>query len=161
LVWLNLDEYNRRYELFKLCLNFKSDLLKGFLKNHFAPKSSGYFQTNPLSYTPALLFLWVTDSSQIPLTFLSSSLRSLPQCKQYPRERKGRRGLPAAREVRWVAGLASGGSGGHNGVWLDGGDGRNRSVHVRRRVLSSAAGVPAKPRWPGSIQWHGELRRVT
>jgi hypothetical protein len=60
-----------------------------------------------------------------------------------------------------VAGLASGGSGGHNGVRLDGGDGRNRSVHVRRRVLSSAAGVSAKPQRPGSIQWHGELRGVT
>jgi hypothetical protein len=35
--------------------------------------------------------------------------------------------------------------------------GRNRPVHVRRRVLSSAAGVPVKPRRSSSIQWHGEL----
>jgi hypothetical protein len=86
--------------------------------------------------------------------------RSLPRFKQYPRERKGWRGLPAAREVRRGAGLAPGGSGGHNGVRLDGGDGRNRSVHVRRRVLSSAAGVLAKPRRPSPIQWHGELHGV-
>jgi hypothetical protein len=57
--------------------------------------------------------------------------------------------------------LARGGSGGHSEVRLDGGDGRNRSVHVRRRVFSSAASVPAKPRRFGSIQGHGELPGVT
>jgi hypothetical protein len=67
----------------------------------------------------------------------------------------------AAREVRRGAGLARGGSGGHSDVRLDGGDGRNRSVHERRRVSSSAAGVPAKSRRPSSIQWHGELHGVT
>jgi hypothetical protein len=141
-------------------LNFKSNLIKGFLENHFAPKSSGYFQTNSLSYTPALLFIWVTDNAQNPLAFTSSPPRSLPRFKQYLRERKGRRGLPAAREVRRGAGLAPGGSGGHNGVRLNGRGGRNRPVHVRRRVLSSAAGVPAKPRRSSSIQWHGELHGV-
>jgi hypothetical protein len=60
------------------------------------------------------------------------------------------------REVRRGAGLARGGSGGHNDVRLDGGDGRNRSVHVRRRVSLSAGGVPAKPRRPSPIQRHGE-----
>jgi hypothetical protein len=39
--------------------------------------------------------------------------------------------------------LASGGPGGHSEVRLDGGGGRNRPVHVRRRVISLAAGVPA------------------
>jgi hypothetical protein len=78
-----------------------------------------------------------------------------------PARKKGWRGLPTVREVRRGAGLAPGGSDGHNGVRLDDGDGRNRSVHVRRRVLSSAAGVPAKPRRPSSIQWHGELHGVT
>jgi hypothetical protein len=58
------------------------------------------------------------------------------------------------------AGLARGGSDGHNDVRLDGGDGRNRSIHVRRRVSSSAAGVPAKSRRSSSIQWHGELHGV-
>jgi hypothetical protein len=57
--------------------------------------------------------------------------------------------------------MARGGSSGHSDVRLDGGDGRNRSVHVRRRVFSSAASVPAKPRRSGSIQGHGELPRVT
>jgi hypothetical protein len=72
-----------------------------------------------------------------------------------------RRGLPAAREVRQGAGMAPGGPGGHSGVRLDGGGGRNRPVHVRRRVLSSAAGVPAKPQRSSSIQWHDELHRAT
>jgi hypothetical protein len=57
--------------------------------------------------------------------------------------------------------LARGGSGGHSEVRLDGGDGRNRSVHVRRQEFSSAASVPAKPRRSGSIQGHGELPGVT
>jgi hypothetical protein len=85
---------------------------------------------------------------------------SAPRCKQYPQRRKGRHGLPATREVQRGVGLARGGSGGHNDVRLAGGDGRNRSVHVRRRVSSSAAGVPAKPRRPSPIQRHGELPRV-
>jgi hypothetical protein len=66
-----------------------------------------------------------------------------------------------AREVPRGAGLAPGGPGGHNGVRLDGGGGWNRLVHVRRRVLSSAAGVPAKSRRPSSIQLHSELHGVT
>jgi hypothetical protein len=41
------------------------------------------------------------------------------------------------------AGLASGGPGGHSEVRLDDGGGRNRPVHVRRRVNSSAAGALA------------------
>jgi hypothetical protein len=71
------------------------------------------------------------------------------------------RGLPAAREVRRGAGLAPGGPGGHNDVRLDGGGGRNRPVHVRRRLISSAAGIPAKPRRSSSIKWHDELHGVT
>jgi len=160
LVWLDLGEQNRRYELFKFCLNLNQINKKVSWKNHFAPKTSGSFQTNPLSYTPALLFLWVTDNAQNPLAFSSSPPRSLPRFKQYPRKRKGRRGLPAAREVRRGAGLAPGGPGGHNGVRLDGGGGRNRPVHVRRRGLSSAASVPVKPRRSSSIQWHDELHGV-
>jgi hypothetical protein len=57
--------------------------------------------------------------------------------------------------------LARGGSGGHVEVRLDVGDGRNRPVHARRRVSSSAASVPAKPRRTGSIRGHGELHGVT
>jgi hypothetical protein len=48
-----------------------------------------------------------------------------------------------AREVRRGAGLASGGPGGHSEVRLDDGGGRNRPVHTRRRVNSSAARTPA------------------
>ena len=58
-------------------------------------------------------------------------------------------------------GLAWGDSGGHVEVRLDVGDGRNRPVHARRRVFSSAASVPAKPRRTGSIRGHGELHGVT
>jgi hypothetical protein len=73
-----------------------------------------------------------TDNVQNPLAFSSSPPRSLPRFKQYTRKRKGWRGLPAAREVRRGAGLAPRGPGGHNGVRLDGGGGRNHPVHVRR-----------------------------
>jgi hypothetical protein len=69
--------------------------------------------------------------------------------------------LTGGEEVRRGAGLAPGGSGGHNGVRLDGRGGQNRPVHVRRRVLSSAVGAPAKLRRPSSIQWHSELHGVT
>jgi hypothetical protein len=65
------------------------------------------------------------------------------------------------REVRRGAGLAPRGPGGHNGVRLDGGGGQNRLVHVRRRVISSVVGVPAKPRRSSSIKWHDELHGVT
>jgi hypothetical protein len=51
--------------------------------------------------------------------------------------------LPAVREAQRGAGLASGGPGGHNEVRLDDGGGRNRPVHVRRRVNSWAASAPA------------------
>jgi hypothetical protein len=57
-------------------------------------------------------------------------------------------------------GLASGGPCGHNDVWLDDGDGRNRPVHVRRRSSSSAARAPAYPRRYQSIQGHGKLHGV-
>jgi hypothetical protein len=75
--------------------------------------------------------------------------------------KKGRRGLPAVREGRRGVGLASGGPGGHSAVRLDGGGGRNRPVHVRRRVISSAAGVPAEPRRSGSIRRCDELHEMT
>jgi hypothetical protein len=66
-----------------------------------------------------------------------------------------------AREVRQGAGLAPGGPGGHNDVRLDGGGGRNRLVHLRRRGILSAADVPAKPRRSSAIKWHDELHGVT
>jgi hypothetical protein len=156
-----LGEQNRRYELFKFCLNLNQIIKKVSWKNHFAPKTSGSFQTNSISYTPALLFPCVTDNAQNPLAFSSSHPRSLPRFKQYPRKRKGRSSLLTAREVRRATGLAPGCPGGQSGVRLDGGGGRNRPVHARRRVISSAAGVPAKPRRSSSIKWHDELHGVT
>jgi hypothetical protein len=69
--------------------------------------------------------------------------------------------LTAVREGRRGAGLASGGSSGHSEVRLDGGGGRNRPVHVRRHVISSAAGVPAEPRRSSSIKQHDELYGMT
>jgi hypothetical protein len=57
--------------------------------------------------------------------------------------------------------LAPGGPGVHSGVRLDGAGGRNRPVYVRRRVISSATGVPAKPRRSSSIKRHDELHGVT
>jgi hypothetical protein len=65
------------------------------------------------------------------------------------------------REGRRGAGLASGGPGGHSGVRLDGGGGWNRPVHARRRVISSATGVPAEPWRSGSIKRRDELHGMT
>jgi hypothetical protein len=57
-------------------------------------------------------------------------------------------------------GLALGSPCGHDEVWLDDGDGRNRPVHVRRRASSSAVGAPAYPRRYSSIHGHGKLHGV-
>jgi hypothetical protein len=57
-------------------------------------------------------------------------------------------------------GWAPGSSCGHDEVRLAVGDGRNRSVHERRRMSSSAACAPAYPRRYRSIQGHGELHGV-
>jgi hypothetical protein len=94
------------------------------------------------------------------MTSIPSSLRSLPPLEQYPRKEIGQRGLPAAREVRRRVGLAPGSSCGHDEVRLAVGDGRNRSVHERRRVSSSAACAPAYPRRYRSIQGHEKLHEV-
>jgi hypothetical protein len=66
-----------------------------------------------------------------------------PHLKNYPQEKTGRRGLPAAREVRRGVGLAPGGSCGHSEIRFDDGGGQNRPVHMRMRVNSSAASAPA------------------
>jgi hypothetical protein len=57
-------------------------------------------------------------------------------------------------------GLASGSPRGHDEVRLDGGDGRNRSVHLRRRASSSAVGAPVYPWRYSSIQGHMKLHGV-
>jgi hypothetical protein len=53
--------------------------------------------------------------------------------------RKGRRGLPAARLLRWGGRGCRGGPEGHGDVRVAVGNGRSRPVHVRRRRCSSAA----------------------
>jgi hypothetical protein len=113
------------------------------------------------SFLPLRYYSPESLTAQNPLAFLSSSPRSLPLCKKYPRKGKGRRGLPVVREVRRGARLASGGPGGHSEVWLNSGCGRNRPVHVRRRVIPSAAGVPAEPQGSSSIERHDELHGMT
>jgi hypothetical protein len=60
-----------------------------------------------------------------------------------PTERKRVARLTGSDRGPARGGLASGSPGGHSEVRLDGSGGRNRPVHVRRRVISSAAGVPA------------------
>jgi hypothetical protein len=97
---------------------------------------------------------------QNPPDFFSFFPRSLPPFKQCPRKKTGRRGLPAAREVRRRAGLAPESPCSHDEVRLDDGDGRNRSVHVRRRASSSAVGASAYPRRYSSIQGHVKLHGV-
>jgi hypothetical protein len=156
-----LDKPNRSYGFLKFLFEFKSGFNKAFLKKQFAPRSLGLNRINLRSSTLAPLFTWVSDISLNPLTFSSSHPQSFPQLKQQPRERKGWRGLPAAREVRRRAGFARGGSGDHVEVRLVVGDGRNRRVHARRRASSSAACAPAYPRRDSSIRVHEELHGVT
>jgi hypothetical protein len=85
--------------------------------------------------------------------------RSFPQIKQYPRRRKGRRGLPVARLFRWGGLGCRGGPEGHGDVRVAVGHGRSRPVHVCRRGSSSAVRSPAYPghNWP--IKWVRELHQ--
>jgi hypothetical protein len=139
-----------------LCSNLKLGLIR-FSEKAVCTEVSGLNLNQSSQFYPCATIpsgLWQFKK---PPDFLFLSLAVPLRCKLYPQRRKGWRGLPATREVRRWVGLARGGSGGHNDVRLAGGDGRNRSVHARRRVSSLAAGVPAKPRWPIPIQWHVEL----
>jgi hypothetical protein len=85
----------------------------------------------------------VTDISENPLGSSNPNPRSFPQIKQYSRRKKGRRGLPAARLLRWGGWGCRGGPDGHDDVRIAVGDGRSRSVRVRRRGSLSAARNPA------------------
>jgi hypothetical protein len=141
------------------CSNLKSGLIR-FSEKAVCTEVPGLKLNQSSQFYPCATIppgLWQFKK---PPDFLFLSPAVPLRCKQYPQRRKGWRGLPATREVRWGVGLAQGGSGGHNDVRLAGEDGRNRSVHARRRVSSSAAGVPAKPRRPIPIPRHGELPGV-
>jgi hypothetical protein len=86
----------------------------------------------------------------VPLGSCNPNPRSFPQIKQYPRRKKGRRGLPAARLLRWGGRGCRGGPNGHDDVRVAVGDGRSWPVRVHRRGSSSAARSPAYPgrNWP-------------
>jgi hypothetical protein len=129
------------------------------MENYFATGSlAGVFKF-PYRLVLGLLFNWVADNSENPLGSSNPNMRSFPQIKQYPRRKKGRRGLPAVRLLRWGGRGCRGGPEGHGDVWVAVGDGRSRPVHVRRRGSSSAARSPAYPghNWP--IQWVRELHQ--
>jgi hypothetical protein len=99
---------------------------------------------------PGLLFKWVTDISENPLDSSNPNPRSFPQFKQYPRRKKGQRGLPAVRLLQWGGRGCRGGPDGHDDVRVAVGDGQSWPVRVRRRGSSSAARSPTYPgqNWP-------------
>jgi hypothetical protein len=67
------------------------------MKNYFATGSLvGVFKF-PYRLVLGLLFNGVADNSETPLGSSNPNPRSFPQFKQYPRQKKGRRGLPTAR----------------------------------------------------------------
>jgi hypothetical protein len=120
------------------------------MENYFATGSLAGVLSFPHRLVTGLLFKWVTDISENPLDSSNPNPRSFPQIKQYPRWKKGRRGLPAARLLRWGGRGCRGGPEGHDDVRVAVGDGWSRPVCVRRRGSSSAARSPAYPghNWP-------------
>jgi hypothetical protein len=120
------------------------------MENYFATGSlAGVFKF-PYKLVLGLLFNWVADNSENPLSSSNPNTRSFPQIKQYPWRKKGRRGLPAARLLQWGGRGCRGGLEGHDDVRVAIGDGRSRPVHGRRRESSSAARSLAYPghNWP-------------
>jgi hypothetical protein len=85
------------------------------------------------------LFIWVYGSAENPLGFCEIEPAVLPQWNSGRGGRKGRRGLPAVRLLRWGGRGRRGGPEGHGDVWFAVGNGRSRPVHVCRRRCSSAA----------------------
>jgi hypothetical protein len=130
------------------------------MENYFATGSLVGVLSFPYRLVPGLLFKWVTDISENPLDSSNSNPRSFPQFKQYPRRKKGRRGLLAARLLRWGDRGCRGGPEGHDDVRVAVGDGRSRPVRVRRRGSSSAARSPAYPGRNWSIKRVRELHWV-
>jgi hypothetical protein len=130
------------------------------MENYFATGSLADVLSFPYRLVPGLLFNWVTNISEKPMDSSNPNPRSFAQFKQYPRRKKGRRGLSAARLLRWGGRGCRGGSEGHDDVRVVVGDGRSQLVRVRRRGSSSAARSPAYPwhNWP--IKWVKELHWV-
>jgi hypothetical protein len=120
------------------------------MENYFATGSLAGVLSFPYRLVLGLLFKWVTNILENPLDSSNPNLRSFPQIKQYSRRKKGRRGLPAVRLLRWGGQGCRGGSEGHDDVRVTVGDGRSRPVRVRRRGSSSTARSLAYPGriWP-------------
>jgi hypothetical protein len=108
---------------------------------------------------PGLLFKWVSDISENPLDSSNPNPRSFPQIIQYPWRKKGRRGLPAARLLRWGGRGCRGGPEGHDDVRVAGGDGQSRPVRVHRRGSLLSARSPAYPGWNWPIKRVRELHQ--
>jgi hypothetical protein len=109
---------------------------------------------------PWALFIWVYGSAENSLGFLEIEPVVLSPIEQYPRRRKGRRGLPAARLLRWGGRGRRGGLEDHDDVRGAVGDGRSRPVLVRRRRCLSVARNPAYSRRNRSIKRVRELHWV-
>jgi hypothetical protein len=129
------------------------------MENYFAMGSLAGVLSFPYRLVPGLLFKWVIDISENPLDSSNPNPRSFPQFKQYPRQKKGRRGLPAARLLQWGGRECRGGHEGHDDVRVAVGDGRSWPVRVRRQGSSSAARSPAYPGWNWPIKWVRELHQ--
>jgi hypothetical protein len=95
-----------------------------------------------------------------PPRFLEIEPAVLSPIKQYPRRRKGRRGLLAARLLRWGGRGRRGGLGDHGDVRVTVGDGRSQLVRVRRRRYSSTTRNLAYSRRNRSIERVRELHWV-
>jgi hypothetical protein len=109
------------------------------MENYFATGSLAGVLSFPHRLVPGLLFKWVTNIAENPLGSSNPNPRSFPQIKQCPRRKKGRRGLPATRLLRWGGRGCRGGPDGHDDVRVTVGDGRSWPGRVRRRGSSSAA----------------------
>jgi hypothetical protein len=129
------------------------------MENYFATGSLAGVFNFPYKLVLGLLFNWVADSSENTLDSSNPNPRSFPQFKQYPWQKKGRRGLPAPRLLWWGGRGCRGGPEGHGDVRVTVGDGQSRPIHVRRWGSSSAARSPAYlgHNWP--IKWVRELHQ--
>jgi hypothetical protein len=127
------------------------------MENYFAMGSLAGVLSFPHRSVPGLLFKRVTDIAENPPGSSNPNSRSFSQVKQYPRRKKGRRGLPAARLLRWGGRGCRGGPDGHDEVRVAVGDGRSWPVRVRRRGSSSTARSPAYSRRDRSIKRVREL----
>jgi hypothetical protein len=127
------------------------------MENYFAMGSLAGVLSFPHRLVLGLLFKRVTDIAENPPGSSNPNPRSFPQVKQYPRRKKGQRGLPAARLLRWGGRGCRGGPDGHDEVRVAVGDGRSWPVRVRRRGSSSATRSPAYSRRDKSIERVREL----